>query len=362
MEAPSSTHLEARTTTGEQVMASTSRELVTKCLRFESPERVPRELWSLPWAERRYPAEMAEIRRRFPADIGGSPGVYRPSPRVRGESTTVGEFTDDWGCEFINIHDGVIGEVKHPLLPDLNDLAALRPPDEVLPVDVDAARDAVNRHCAASNLFIRAGCCPRPWERYQFLRGSENSMCDVMDPDAGLAKVLRTIHEFYLRELEFWVKTDVDAIGFMDDWGSQRQLLIPPRVWRELFKPCYRDYCDLAHAHGKFAFMHSDGHIAEVYEDLVEVGVDAMNTQLFAMDMADLARRVKGKITFWGEIDRQHVLVSPDPEAGREAVREVARHLYDPRGGVIAQFEAGPGVNPATAMAIFEEWERVGKG
>lgn len=339
-------------------MASTSRELVRQCLRFESPARVPRELWTLPWAEQRYPAELDELRRRFPADFDGTPDVYRSSPRVRGSAYAVGEHVDAWGCVFTNLQDGVIGEVKTPLLTDLADLAALSPPYETLPADRRAARDQVNRACAASSRFVRAGCCPRPWERYQFLRGSENSYLDVMEPDAGMAAVLRRIHEFHLKELEFWVQTDVDAINFMDDWGAQHQLLIPPRLWRHLFKPLYKDYCDLAHAHGKFTFMHSDGYIAEIYEDLVEIGVDAINSQLFVMDMADLARRVKGKITFWGEIDRQHVLLSPDPEAGRAAVRQVAKHLYDPRGGVMAQLEFGPGAHPATVRAVFEEWDK----
>ena len=75
--------------------------------------------------------------------------------------------------------------------------------------------------------------------------------------------------------------------------------------------------------------------------------------------MAELARSAKGKITFWGEIDRQSVLPSPDPEDARRAVREVARHLYDPAGGIVAQFEFGAGANPETALAVFDEWDRV---
>ena len=67
----------------------------------------------------------------------------------------------------------------------------------------------------------------------------------------------------------------------------------------------------------------------------------------------------KGRITFWGEMDRQHVLPAKDPEVGRRAVREVARHLYDPAGGIIAQFELSPGSHGPTAIAIFEEWDRV---
>jgi hypothetical protein len=340
-------------------MLQTPREIVTRALRFEHPERIPRHTWTLEWSVRHFPAEIEELRRRFPDDIGGVAAPYRPSPRVSGEPCVIGTYVDEWGCVFENIQDGVVGEVKSPTIAEAGDWRDCRPPYETLPEDLTAARDEVNRACAESELFLSGGCCPRPWERMQFLRGTVNAMMDVMAPEDGGGELLRVIHEFYLKEVEFWVTTDVDAISFMDDWGSQRSLLIPPPVWRELFKPLYRDYCDLAHSHGKFAFMHSDGCISEVYDDLVEIGVDAVNSQLFTMDMADLARRVKGKVTFWGEIDRQHVMSAEDTQVARDAVREVARHLYDPAGGIIAQFELGAGANPANAFAIYEEWEAV---
>ena len=340
----------------------TPREIVRRCLKFERPERMPRDLWVLPWAQMHHPAELKALEQRFPNDMTGVPNVYEPSSRVKGDAYAVGEYTDDWGCLFTSVQAGVIGEVKAPILKDIADWRQVQPPYETLPANAARARDTVNRACAATDLFVKANCCARPWERYQFLRGSENSYLDIMMPDEGGADLLRAIHAFYLKELEFWVSTDVDAIMFMDDWGAQRQLLIPPRIWRELFKPLYKDYCDLAHAHGKFAMMHSDGCISEIYEDLIEVGVDAVNSQLFVMDMADLERRAKGRITFWGEIARQHVLPSPDPQAGRDAVRKVAQHLYDPRGGIIAQFEFGAGANPAVAVAVFEEWQKVQRG
>jgi hypothetical protein len=44
---------------------------------------------------------------------------------------------------------------------------------------------------------------------------------------------------------------------------------------------------------------------------------------------------------------------------GRAAVRQVAKYLYDPAGGIIAQFEVSAGANPQVALAIFEEWAAV---
>lgn len=340
-------------------MPQTPREIVHRCLKFQGPERLPRDLWYLPWAADQFPGAMAAMERRFPNDFTGPPDVYRPSLRSEGDPYEAGRYVDEWGCAFTSIQDGVIGEIRDPLLADIAAWESVQPPYETLPEDEDAARDTINRFCTSTDLFVKGGCCPRPWERIQFVHGSENSMVNLALGDEDFRRLLACIHDFYMKELEFWVTTDVDAIAFMDDWGAQSQLLILPATWDELFKPLYRDYCELIHAHGKFAFMHSDGHISEIYEGLIDVGVDAINSQLFCMDMADLATRAKGRITFWGEIDRQHVLPSPDPQVGRDAVREVAQHLYDPAGGLIAQFEFGAAANPDTAVAIFEEWEKV---
>ena len=341
-------------------MSQTSREIVRRTLTFDYPERLPREIWRLPWAVKNVPETIDEIDRRWPSDISRPAGVYRPAERSHGDPYAVGEFTDDWGCVFENVHGGVIGEVKSPILPAIEDWRTIiRAPHEMLPDNIADATAKVNRSCADSSSFMMANCCPRPWERYQFIRGTENAMIDMMDLNADVRGLLDLIHGFYLKECEFWCGTDVDAIMFMDDWGSQKQLLLPPRIWREVYKPFYKDYCDLAHANGKFIFMHSDGFIAEIFDDLIEIGVDALNSQLFCMDIADLATRGKGKITFWGEIDRQHVLPSLNPDHGRKAVRQVARHLFDPAGGIFVQFEASPGCNPQTMIAVLEEWDAV---
>ncbi|NQU76822.1 MAG: methyltransferase [Planctomycetes bacterium] len=343
-------------------MSQTPREVVTSCLRFEYPERLGRDVWYLPWAEQNHPQEVAEIRRRFPSDFGYSVNPFQPSLRAKGDPMMPGISIDDWGVARANLQKGIMGEVHDPILPDPDhvDLEAIKPPYETFPTDTEAARDKVNRSCAESDLFLFAPAHqPQPWQQYQFLRGTENAMMDVMHPENGTIEALAIIHEFNLRNLEFWVQTDVDGIVMPDDWGSQLQLLIPPQIWRDLFKPLYRDYCELAHSHGKFLLMHSDGQISEIFEDLAEVGFDAVNSQLFCMDIPELGRKAKGKTTFWGEIDRQHILPSPDPQVVRDAVRKVAKYLYDPSGGIIAQMEFSLGTKGANVIAAFEEWDKI---
>jgi uroporphyrinogen-III decarboxylase len=218
--------------------------------------------------------------------------------------------------------------------------------------------DAVNAFCRGTDKYVIAGACPRPFERLQFYRKSENLYLDLAEQRPEMLAFLDRLHRFFVRQMELWAQTEVDALTFMDDWGAQRALLISPAMWRRLFKPLYRDYIDIAHRHGKAIFMHSDGYISPIIADLVELGLDALNCQLFTMDIEALGRQFAGKITFWGELDRQRLLPSGTPAEIDRAVRRVKAALWRD-GGCIAQCEFGPGGRPENVYQMFKTWEDV---
>jgi len=332
-----------------------SRELVKAALRFQPTPRVPQQLWTLSWAQIHYPTELEAIRRDFPPDFQGA--RYDPPQLdwVRGERERRGLYVDEWHCVFENIQDGVVGEVKQPLIKSYeSDLGKVRPPVEL----IGKGFEHTNESIADADKFVLVGWA-NLFERMQFLRGTENLFMDLAELPAGFFALRDMVHEFNLRMMEDWLRTDVDGLTFADDWGTQRSLLISPRQWRELFKPCYKEYCDAIHKAGKFVFMHSDGYIFDIYEDLIEIGVDAVNSQLFCMDIEEIGRRFKGRITFWGEIDRQYLLSFAPTEEVRAAVHRVARALYDGRGGVIAQCEFSAGNKPQNVRAVFETWHEI---
>jgi uroporphyrinogen decarboxylase len=162
----------------------TSRELVQRTLRFEATPRVPRHLWAGPLAETAYPDELAAIRRDFPDDIIGPDLTLPPIDGMRGDPNVVGEFVDEWGCTFVNLLPNIMGEVKVPQIQRYEtDLDQIRPPWQW--VDID--RDAVNRSCGATDRFVVLLAPIRPFERMQFLRGTENVLMDILrKPDGFL--------------------------------------------------------------------------------------------------------------------------------------------------------------------------------
>ncbi len=332
----------------------TPRERVIRTLRFECPDRAPRELWALSAISWFRADEYQEVVERFPFDFTGPRVRYGRSRYAQGEPSRPGRSTDEWGSVWEVLEAGRIGEVKQPALAEWSELDRYELPWEMLR---EADFSEVNRSCAETDLFVRGGGECRPFERMQFLRGTENLFLDLAYGVPEVYRLRDRLHEYYLTDLRRWAKTDVDAIGFMDDWGTQRSLLISPELWRSFYKPLYQDYCDVIHESGKFAFFRSDGHIEAIYGDLIEVGADAINSQLFCMDIEGLAARYKGKVTFWGEVDRQRLLPLGTPEEVRAAVRRVRAALDDGRGGVIAQCEWGIKDPLENVMALYDEWE-----
>ncbi len=328
--------------------AMSSRELVQRTLAFADPPRIPRQLWLLPWAEEQHPAAVADLRRRFPDDLVSAPCFCRTPPPCQGERHGIGRYVDEWGCAFENRRRGVIGEVKEPLVPDWGRVGAVHIPVERLSVDLGA----VNEFCRATDRFVLAGAFPRPFEQLQFIRGTENLLIDLVEEPPALFDLLRRMHAFYLDELEVWARSDVDALMLMDDWGGQEAMLVAPDLWRRIFKPLYRDYVEVARGRGKKVFMHSDGWILDILPDLVEIGVDAVNCQAFCMDLEELGARFAGRITFWGELDRQHLL----PRGSRAEILAAAarlRRALHRAGGFIAQCEFGVGADPRNVAAFF---------
>jgi uroporphyrinogen decarboxylase len=331
-----------------------SRKLVLETLNFASPARIPRQCWILPWAQKRFPEESARLGTEYPDDIIPVPGMYTVPQKNKGNRYEEGEYTDEWGCIFNNIHAGLIGVPSEPLLKDWNGLDSFHGPEEMLAVDTEK----VNAFCRATDKFTYSNSWIRPFERYQFIRTTEQAMIDIAFDSPEMEVLIGKIHTHYMKETEAWAKTEIDAIGIMDDWGMQKGMIVSPDHFRKYYKPLYKDYVSVARKYGKYVFMHSDGNIEEIIPDLIEIGIDALNSQLFCMDIEELGRKFRGRITFWGEIDRQNVLPSGEKKDVEKAVKVVYENLYA-AGGVIGQCEFGPAARPENIFHVFDCWNKI---
>ena len=346
----------------------TSRERVVRTLNFDNPDRPPRDLWWLPAVELTQKEELDDLLRRIRMDIDTPEYKVGLSPRQKGQRIILvpgshgptlmprkGRYVDEWGSVWHVAEDGVVGEVKEPVLDDLSKIAGFSPPWEYLET---TDLSTVNRYCAETDKFMLSGVCARPFERMQFITGTEKLFIDLAYQTKEIFRLRDMIHQYNLKRIAMWLKTDVDGIVMMDDWGTQNGLLISPALWREFYEPLYAEYCDLIHKKGKYVFFHSDGWIEDLYDDFIRMKVDAINSQLFCMNIEELAEKYQGKITFWGEVDRQRILPFGSVQEVIEAVHRVRREFDDGTGGVIAQCEWGKNNPKQNIEAAFNAWNR----
>ncbi len=337
----------------------TERELVKKTLEFKNDTGVvPRTISYLYCAKLFHEKELNKLFEDFPEDIlFGTPGFCSQTAPTYGDPNMKGTYIDEWGCTFENLNMGAIGEVKNPLIGDddydWDGIDKIHIPVENLTID----REKINEYCKTKTQFLIAGCCPRPFEQLQFIRGTENLYCDLITKPDNMLEFVDRMHKFYCKQLTLWAQTDVDGLFFMDDWGSQKSLLINPNLWCEIFKPMYKDYINIAHNYGKKILMHSDGYILEILPHLVELGLDAVNAQIFCMDFKDL-EQFKGKITFWGEIDRQHMLPEGTTQEIEEAVKKVKNTFWQ-NGGCVAMCEFGLNAKPENVYTVYKTWSEI---
>jgi len=336
----------------------TGRERIVAALTGRTPDRVPRDYGALPGFVRNHPGAIERIRAQYPPDVGDC-GWRMPPGTVQGDPYAVGTYVDEWGCVFENVHGGIIGQVKHPLVAAWSDIDQVRPPWHLL----EQGFEDVARACTTGPGFTLSPWPVQPFERLQFLRGTETLFKDLLHQPAGLLKLRDIVHEFNCAWVERWCRTPVDAVFLADDWGTQHALLISPRLWRAFFKPLYADYTRRIKAAGKFVYMHSDGFIRDILDDLIEIGVDAINAQVTCMDLAELQRRFAGRITFWGQMDRQHMLCFGTVAEARQAVHDFWRNLAGPGGSrVVCQMHIEPTARPENIMAVLEEFAALRPG
>jgi uroporphyrinogen decarboxylase len=133
------------------------------------------------------------------------------------------------------------------------------------------------------------------------------------------------------------VELGVDAIWTGDDFGSQNGMLISPAMWRETFKPRFAAlFAALKAANPDLLIAyHSDGAVAPILDDLVEIGMDVFNPvqpNVPGHHPRALKERLGDRLSFWGAIDQQHLLPHGTPD---EIERDVAEKIaaLGPGGG-----------------------------
>jgi len=193
------------------------------------------------------------------------------------------------------------------------------------------------------------------YERAWTLRGMENLMMDFIEHPDFVHRLLRTIADYNIAQVEKALEFDIDAIYFGDDWGQQQGLQMGPDLWHEFIYPELKRMYGRVTSAGKHVFIHSCGDVDELFDDLIEIGVNCFNPfQPEVMDVAGLLSDYRGRLVFHGGLSTQKTL----PYATPQDVRAEARNLIElgrSGGYILSPAHAVEGDVPLENMLAFIE-------
>jgi hypothetical protein len=138
--------------------------------------------------------------------------------------------------------------------------------------------------------------------------GSENVMLWIGEHPERLGRSIDRVAQFCLDLAKAQIKAAGGLLDGMVVWGDvayKKGLLFSPDYWRRHFKPCVKAIVDYCHDRGLPVIYHGCGNVNRIFEDFIEIGVDAYNPleAKAGLDVVDLRRRFGHRIAFCGNMD-----------------------------------------------------------
>jgi uroporphyrinogen decarboxylase len=172
-----------------------------------------------------------------------------------------------------------------------------------------------------------------------------------------IQKVFDTRGQFTLELVKNLADHGAKLVLLYDDYGFKNGLMINPKQWREYVYPWLDKIVSAAHKKDCKIMLHSDGDLSTIIEDIVRVGIDALNpieptTANPEYDIFNLKKKYGDKLTLVGNISPM-LLASGEQDKIAAYSKKLLQEL-GPGGGYI--FSSGHSINPAVSL---ESWQTV---
>jgi uroporphyrinogen decarboxylase len=258
----------------------------------------------------------------------GHPRGHRPAVTPRGDRLS------EWGYGTREAHNtSIVTYSPLAAATDVSDIdrhpwPCVRDPGRIEGLAEKARRFADTTDCfigathAVSGMMIDLG---------PYLRGFEQFMMDLYLDErfahhliGRIADVVTELYLYYLEPIAPWV----GWVEFSSDHGMQDRPIVSRDLYRKFFKgPYSRVFAAVKKAvPGVKIWLHTCGSVRELIPDLIEAGVDVLNSlqpKAAGMDSVELKREFGSELVFHGGLDLQGGITGTVAQAVDEARRRI---------------------------------------
>lgn len=316
-----------------------SREIVQRAIDFNTPPRLPFFLGDF-WGEK-----IIKKRKDILNDVCDcwemdrqKAGWFFDTPKP-----------DDWGCGWTQSHVENMGQVVFHPLKDWAKLKTYTPPNPRDPFYFARIEEQISQ---AEDKFVVITCHFNLIERLHMLHGFQETLMDLYAEPEKIQKLLRMILDFKITQLDELKKRFPDRIHgvfLTDDWGTQQNTFISPKLFKEVFFKPYQELANTIHRNNWSFILHSCGRINAFIPYFIEAGIDVLNMQQpRTYGIGEIGEKYRGKICFLTTVDIQTTLPSGQAKEVEEEAELLVREWSVPEGGFIVFNYGDPSAIGAT--------------
>lgn len=372
----------------------TPKERVIRALRRKGPDKVPTCARFTPWMMRTFNEKVGagipdehlgnfsvgsgfihEVRPSFltPDDYFGWE-IRHVSFRAPGDAADFSAYhatippgakLNEWGVLFVpGTHHHYTRRVSP--LRDMNRIDELRAypfPDLMQPEchdDLDRMVALIHEDGFAAAGFLQQTLFELAWE----MRGMERLLMDFMINKPFARYLLDKITEIRCAMAARYAEAGVDIIRLGDDLGTQRSLIMSPKLCKETIFPRLKRIINSARQVNPevIIFFHSDGSIGPIIGEFIDIGVDVLNPlQPECLDIAAVKKEFGDRLSFWGGVGIQTTMPYGSPAEVKETVKKTIEIVGEGGGLLIAPSHAlQPDVPWENVIAFFEAVDEFG--
>ena len=231
-------------------------------------------------------------------------------------------------------------------------------PDPYAPGRMENAKRDIDRF--GKDYFLIGDCELSLFEMAWHMTGLEKYMYGMADEEDWIEALNDKVEYFTTGIADQLVRNGVDALWFGEDLGSQLSTLISPESWRELFKPRHQRIINRMKALNPeiIIIMHSDGAVAPLLDDFIEMGIEVYNPvqpNVTGSDPQTLKDKYGDRMCFFGGLDQQELLPKGDVKAIDAEMRRRAAILGKNGGYLMAPAHIiQADVTPETVEAVLK--------
>lgn len=191
-----------------------------------------------------------------------------------------------------------------------------------------------DRENKISNVMLING----PFERSHMLMGFEDTYFAMNDEPEEYQALIDAITDYKIEIIKiigrYWKP---ELLSFHDDYGANDRMLMSPDTWRRFFKEPLRRIIQATHEAGMLYEHHSCGYIEPIFEELADLGIDAIDPLQITNPCRELKDKFQHRVTFCGGYDTQNVFdkVGVTEDEIRQEVKRTLNELA-PGGSFVA--------------------------